>query len=206
MAFWKQESEPDHARYLDLSSQRLDGRLEPRAAQALDQHLATCESCRVRAEELTQLRAMTASLTTLPLRRSFALSPYQIARARRGRLATTFGRLASVAAAACVLTLSGSFVLPGTPVPAPANERFAEGQRSAPIAGDPDPDISAPAVARLPAAPGDTDSGAPAPAPLAIAVAPTLPNPVEAARTAAAGLGLLALGLLSGRWLTLRRR
>lgn len=204
MAFWKRETEPDHARYLDLCSQRLDGRLAPGEAQELDRHLADCTSCRLRADELAQVRAITASLTAVPLRRSFTLSRYQVAQARRGRVASTFGRLASVAAVACFLTLSGSFVLPSTPMSAPAAERaFSDAPKAAPIAGDTEDPAPAPLV-RQAQAPGETPGGSPER--VAPTVALTMPNPVEATRTTAAGLGLLALGLLSGRWLTLRRR
>jgi hypothetical protein len=70
--FWRRH------RFSDQLSAYIDNQLSPRQRERLETHLATCEACRRRLDEL---RATVGALGALPLEeapRSFALSPGQV--------------------------------------------------------------------------------------------------------------------------------
>lgn len=202
MAFWKREPDAHHARYLELCSERLDGRLDAAGGEELDAHLAGCAACRERCAELGTTRALVRALPTLQPRRSFALSPYAVERRRLGSLAGRLSRLAVGAAAALVVVVSSSVVFSGPALDTPAGGRQAESRQTAPPSGGDVPNAEgqvAPPVAVV-VAPA-SEAGAPLLRPLN----QPFTGFVEASRGLGAALGAACLGLLTGRWLTLRR-
>ena len=63
----------------------LDGELIPLRIEAMQAHLASCQSCRAELEALRQLKAGLAALPEMPAPRSFALTPQMAARPVRER-------------------------------------------------------------------------------------------------------------------------
>jgi hypothetical protein len=73
-----------HRAYRDVLSAYLDEQLEAAARERLERHLGDCDACRA---ELDELRATVGALRQMPApvsRRSFALTPEQVAAPRPG--------------------------------------------------------------------------------------------------------------------------
>ncbi len=66
-------------------SAHLDGELIPLRVEAMQVHLASCQSCRAELEALRQLKADLAALPEMPAPRSFALTPQMAASPARER-------------------------------------------------------------------------------------------------------------------------
>jgi hypothetical protein len=69
----------------DEMSAYLDGELIPLRIEAMQVHLASCQSCRAELAALRQLKANLGALPEMPAPRSFALTPQMAARPARER-------------------------------------------------------------------------------------------------------------------------
>jgi len=116
-----------HPSTADLSA-RTDGSIGGRARARVDAHLASCEPCRRRLEELVAVRRLLASLPPPAAPRSFRLSPAVLreAKAAASRPFPAFQLAAAVAAVAFALLLAGDLsTLGGEPKTAPSLNRVA---------------------------------------------------------------------------------
>jgi len=177
-----------HARVANDLSAYLDEELSPAERARVEAHLATCEQCRARLEELRQTVVLLRSLPPVPAPRSFAIDPGAVAprprvlrfSPRYYALRQTTGALAAVFVCVMALTLvlgpAQRLAPPAPPVP---TEAPRPGAAAAPqSAGAPVPAATqAPAAARVPA---------PVPAPTSAPAAAAGPGPVSAAKAAPA--------------------
>jgi len=195
MVFWLREADPEHVRYLELASERLDGTLDPAASRHLDDHLAHCPNCRARLDELAATRSLTRSLPALSPRRSFTLTPALIERRRTRRHADRFGHAAMAAAAAFAIAVGSTFALsdPGLMAPKPALEQGVDSARTFPPAGGDNPEVNT--STNL----GPTSVGAADPGPLrpgSVAQSAPAPQPVTEPRATAIGSNDLTCRIL----------
>ena len=104
----------------DILNAWIDGIATPDEQQIVDGHLATCETCQRRMDELQAIKAMLSSMPQVAPPRSFALTPGQAKKPTPIRERTTASnivrllpivRTLSVAAILAVLILGGSLVL-----------------------------------------------------------------------------------------------
>lgn len=104
----------------DILNAWIDGVATPDEHEIVQHHLATCETCARRADELHGVKAMLATMPEVAPRRSFALTPDQAKKPTPIRERTTASniirllpimRTLSVAAMLAVLILGGSLLL-----------------------------------------------------------------------------------------------
>lgn len=157
MANWIASLLRRHPSTADLSA-RADGSIAGRARARVDAHLASCEPCRRRSEELAAVRRLLASLPPPAAPRSFRLSPAMLreAKAAAPRPFPAFQLAAAVAAVALALLLAGDLsTLGGEPKAAPSLNRVAATPKAAGAADRAGADAMAgESAAPRPAAPG----------------------------------------------------